>query len=106
MGSLRCPKIPVWHGRHGPTDDRGNRIEYAYYGVDGAPVLDKTLGAARETYTYDERGSVLTRSFFGIDGKPILHRVQGVAGYTLQVRQPGQSNRGYLPRHRWEAYGA
>ena len=53
-------------------DDRGNRIEYAYYGVDGAPVLHRTGGAAREGQTYDERGNILSRLFFGIDGKPIL----------------------------------
>ena len=47
-------------------------------------MLHKTLGAARESITYDERGSVVTRSFFGIDGKPILHRVQGVAGYLFR----------------------
>ena len=38
-------------------DERGNRIEQAYFGVDGQAVLLKEQGYARATWRYDERGN-------------------------------------------------
>ena len=66
-------------------------------------MLHKTLGAARETQTYDERGNILSRSFFGIDGKPILHRTEGVAGYLFKYDARGNTIEQTYHPHRWKA---
>ena len=55
----------------GPTDERGNQIEEAYFGLDGKPCLHKK-GYHRWTARYNERGNSIETTYFGLDGKKVV----------------------------------
>ncbi len=48
-------------------DSAGNRVEEAYFGIDGKPALIEN-GYARVTWARDERGNVIKTSKFAVDG--------------------------------------
>jgi pSer/pThr/pTyr-binding forkhead associated (FHA) protein len=54
-------------------DERGNRTEWAYFGLEGRPVPHKD-GFAKATAKYDERGNNTEVAYFGPDDKPVLHK--------------------------------
>lgn len=55
-------------------DERWNLIEWAYYGINGNPVLDKTTNSHKVTAAYDERGNRVEEAYFDINGKPMLYK--------------------------------
>jgi YD repeat-containing protein len=59
-------------------NDKGQRVERAFVGLDGAYVLDKKTGSAKERLSYNERGQVAERMYFDPDER----LVQTVDGYA------------------------
>ena len=68
-------------------DERGNRTEVSYYGIDGKPCLHKD-GNAKWVSKYDERGNETETSFYGIDGNLCLCNY-GYAKFTAQYDDRG-----------------
>jgi YD repeat-containing protein len=62
-------------------DDRDNKIEFAYFGADGKPVLSKD-GYAGSRSKFDERGNKIETAYF--DTKNII--IEGVDGVAIIVR--------------------
>ena len=57
-----APKDPGAADRRrspGSDDERGNEVEEAYCGVDGAPVLNLSRDAAKVRFEYDARGNAI-----------------------------------------------
>ena len=94
-------------------DNRGNKIEQAYFGKDGKPTLQKNgvaktttandewrnpfAGAlskslksshARVTWAYDDRGNVIEEAYFDTDGKLTRHK-SGYVETTLAYDEQG-----------------
>jgi YD repeat-containing protein len=63
-------------------DERGNRIEEAYYAPDGRPCLDRD-GFHKGVGRYDERGNVVQEACFDVAGRPCLSR----SGYHQRTRR-------------------
>ena len=57
-------------------------IEEAYFGVDGAPIVRKDIGAAKLTTVYDARGNAVEEAYFGVEGAPIASKNLGTAKLT------------------------
>jgi YD repeat-containing protein len=70
-------------------DERGNKIEAAYFGTDGQMILRKDIGVARLTWHYDERGGVVEEAYFGTDGQTILRKDIGAAVLTWRYDERG-----------------
>ena len=69
-------------------DDRGNRTEYSYHGVNGELVMQKE-GVARVCIEFDPRGFEVGRSFFGARAEPVLH-VDGYHAVAQKVDMLGR----------------
>ena len=69
-------------------DERGNTIEFAYFGVDGKLALPKN-GYAKYTYSLDEHGNVIEESYFGVEGKTMLDKRRRVAKCTVSYDERG-----------------
>ena len=67
-------------------DERGNKVEEAYFGTDGKPVINNpaTPDGPASTTT----GGIRSNSYFGIDGKPVLD-TDGVARWTAKYDDRG-----------------
>jgi hypothetical protein len=48
-----------WRAFTAQYDDRGNEVEEAYFGVDGAPVLNLSRDAAKVRFEHDTSGNVI-----------------------------------------------
>jgi serine/threonine-protein kinase len=73
-----------WAARH---DERGNRVELRYLGLDGATTLDAS-GVAIERTQVDARGRPVEVRFFKVDGSP-THDAQGVGGWKSRFDERG-----------------
>jgi eukaryotic-like serine/threonine-protein kinase len=58
--------VAGWRAKH---DERGDEVERAFFGLDGAPVLHRD-GYAGWRSRHDERGNSIELAFFGVDGTP------------------------------------
>jgi hypothetical protein len=55
-------------------DDRGNKVEEDYFGIDGRPVLHKGALAVRIRYRYGPRGDLIATLRYGADGRLLAGR--------------------------------
>jgi hypothetical protein len=51
-------------------DERGNQVEAAFFGVDGAPV-SRAGGYFKRVDKYDDRGNRIERAWFGTQAEPV-----------------------------------
>jgi hypothetical protein len=70
-------------------DPAGNRIEKAYFGLDGRPTLAKD-GYAGWRSKFDAWGNEVVRAYFGVAGKPILSK-NGYAGWRSKFDARGNN---------------
>jgi tRNA A-37 threonylcarbamoyl transferase component Bud32/CTP:molybdopterin cytidylyltransferase MocA len=64
-------------------DEAGRVTAERYLGPDEKPAIQRELGYARSSRTYDERGNEVEAEFYGVDGMPVT----GADGYARCVRK-------------------
>jgi YD repeat-containing protein len=57
--------------RRSKYNESGQLLEHTYYGLDGALVLLKELGYAKERWTYDAHGKVTQLAYFDPRDQPV-----------------------------------
>jgi hypothetical protein len=50
-------------------DERGNRIEEAYFGLHDEPVIDQSSSFQTAKMSYDDRGNPISWEYYGVDGQ-------------------------------------
>jgi hypothetical protein len=67
-----------YHRAEVVPDERGNRLEFAAFGLDGKPVLYKD-GYFRWVDRYDAHNHLVEQAFYGIDNEPAVNTSAGNA---------------------------
>ena len=78
-GNIEC--VIFYHSNNRPCsfparsiikyDNRGNKTEEAYWGIDGKPCTESKYSIyAKATYKYDSNRNKMEEAYWGVDGKP------------------------------------
>ena len=70
-------------------DERGNPVEWAFFGLYGEPTIDQIWGYHILRAAYDERGYRISGECAGIDGKPRVAKT-GYAKFTAKFDERGR----------------
>lgn len=95
------PSGELINSRDGPArttyryNERWQPIEIAYFGSDGQPVVEKSVGAAKISQAFDRFGHLSGQDYFGVDGKL---RTTGVIHFRKEYDEQGRITRTELDR--------
>jgi len=64
-----------WHRAEYKYDERGNKIEESYYGLNDEAVINTQHGLHKIISKYDERGNKIEESYYGINNEPVIHEL-------------------------------
>jgi hypothetical protein len=85
-GHLMLSSVKGYARKTSRYDPRGNRIEDAFFGIDGKPVRSEE-GIARIETSYDESGRLIGECYYGPDNQLALRKNDnyGIAGWTVTI---------------------
>lgn len=77
-----------WCEQRFTYDDAGLQTSFAYYDINGKPVIDKSTKCHKTMRTYNSMREISTETYYGVDGRQMLSEV----GYSKMTYKYNSQN--------------